>query len=44
MPWALVGAGSLGSKIGLHLGRAGRGPAAIIDSAMMAPQMPHVTL
>ena len=35
--WALVGAGSLGSKIGLHLGRAGRGPAAIIDSAMMAP-------
>jgi len=35
--WTLVGAGSLGSKVGLHMGRAGRGPAAIIDSAMMAP-------
>jgi|TARA_A100000171_G_scaffold33490_1_gene31906 hypothetical protein len=35
--WTLVGAGSLGSKIGLHLGRAGRGPSTIIDSAMMAP-------
>ena len=35
--WTLIGAGSLGSKIALHLGRAGRGPSTIIDSAMMAP-------
>jgi hypothetical protein len=35
--WTLIGAGSLGSKIGLHMGRAGRGPSTIIDSAMMAP-------
>lgn len=36
-PWTLIGAGSLGSKIGLHMARAGRGPAAIIDPAVMAP-------
>tara|TARA_R110000823_G_scaffold10240_3_gene35351 strand:- start:4999 stop:7293 length:2295 start_codon:yes stop_codon:yes gene_type:complete len=35
--WTLIGAGSLGSKIGLHMGRAGRSPDVIIDSAMMAP-------
>lgn len=29
--WSLVGAGSLGSKIALHMGRAGRAPAAVID-------------
>lgn len=37
IPWTLVGAGSLGSKIALHMGRAGRGPAAVVDPAMMAP-------
>ena len=36
-PWTLIGAGSLGSKVGLHMGRAGRGPGAVIDPAMMAP-------
>lgn len=36
-PWTLIGAGSLGSKIGLHMGRAGRGPSAIIDPSIMAP-------
>lgn len=29
--WSLVGAGSLGSKIALHMARAGRAPAAVID-------------
>lgn len=33
--WALVGAGSVGSKIALHLARAGRGPAVVIDNQMM---------
>ena len=36
-PWTLVGAGSLGSKIGLHLARAGNGPSAVVDRAKMAP-------
>lgn len=36
-PWALIGSGSLGSKICLHMGRAGRGPTAVVDPAMMAP-------
>lgn len=36
-PWTLIGAGSLGSKIALQMGRAGRGPAAVVDPAMMAP-------
>jgi hypothetical protein len=35
--WALVGCGSLGSKIALHLGRAGRGPATVIDPAYLSP-------
>jgi len=36
-PWTLVGAGSLGSKIALHLARAGNGPNAVIDRSAMAP-------
>ena len=35
--WTLVGAGSLGSKIALHLARAGNGPSAVIDRSGMAP-------
>ena len=35
--WTLVGAGSLGSKIALHLGRSGNGPSAIVDKSAMAP-------
>lgn len=35
--WSLIGAGSLGSKIALHLARAGRGPRSIIDSANLSP-------
>ncbi len=34
-PWTLVGAGSLGSKIALHLARAGRAPSVVIDKALM---------
>jgi hypothetical protein len=36
-PWVLLGAGSLGSKIGLHLARAGMAPTAIIDQASLRP-------
>lgn len=35
--WTLIGAGSLGSKLALHLARAGRGPETIIDCASMTP-------
>ncbi len=35
--WALVGSGSLGSKIALHLGRAGRAPTTVIDPAYLSP-------
>ncbi|MNS24011.1 hypothetical protein D3C72_558430 [compost metagenome] len=35
--WALVGAGSLGSKIGLHLSREGSPPVAVADKAGLAP-------
>jgi len=35
--WTLVGAGSLGSKLALHLARAGNGPAFIVDKSIMAP-------
>ncbi len=35
--WALVGAGSLGSKLALHLARSGNGPSAVIDKSGMAP-------
>ena len=35
--WTLVGAGSLGSKVALHLARAGNGPSAVIDRSGIAP-------
>jgi hypothetical protein len=35
--WALLGAGSLGSKIGLHLARAGMAPSSVIDRASLSP-------
>ena len=35
--WTLVGAGSLGSKLALHLTRAGNGPEVIIDRSTMTP-------
>ncbi len=35
--WTLVGAGSLGSKIALHLTRAGNGPDVVVDRSVMSP-------
>ncbi|MDE0855265.1 MAG: hypothetical protein OSA97_12665, partial [Nevskia sp.] len=35
--WAAVGCGSLGSKIAVHMGRSGRSPSLLIDSAFMKP-------
>ena len=35
--WTLVGAGSLGSKLALHLARAGNGPEAVVDRSAMSP-------
>ena len=35
--WTLIGAGSLGSKIALHLARAGHGPDVVVDNAGMSP-------
>lgn len=35
--WTLLGAGSLGSKVALHLARTGRAPNAIIDRSTMSP-------
>ena len=35
--WKLYGAGSLGSKIALHLARAGRGPSAVYDKSLFYP-------
>ena len=35
--WTLVGAGSLGSKLTLHLARAGNGPEVVVDKAGMSP-------
>lgn len=36
-PWSLLGCGSVGSHIALHLARAGRAPAHVVDKAWMAP-------
>jgi hypothetical protein len=36
-PWALIGCGSLGSKVAMHMARAGRAPTSIIDRANMLP-------
>ena len=35
--WTLVGAGSLGSKLALHLARAGNGPEVVVDRSAMSP-------
>jgi hypothetical protein len=35
--WTLLGGGSLGSKIGLHLARAGNAPKAVIDWGSLSP-------
>ena len=35
--WTLLGAGSLGSKLALHLARAGNGPTVVVDKSRMAP-------
>ncbi len=35
--WTLIGAGSLGSKLALHLARAGNGPAVVVDKSAMTP-------
>jgi len=35
--WTLVGAGSLGSKIALHLARTGSGPDVVVDQSRMSP-------
>jgi Prokaryotic E2 family A len=36
-PWALIGCGSVGSKLAMHMTRAGRAPASLIDRANMSP-------
>ncbi len=36
-PWVQVGAGSLGSKIALHLARAGDAPSSVIDDDTLSP-------
>ena len=36
-PWALLGAGSLGSKLAIHLARAGNGPGVVVDRSAMTP-------
>jgi len=35
--WTLIGAGSVGSKLALHLAREGKGPRVVIDSGLMRP-------
>lgn len=35
--WTLLGAGSLGSKIAVHLARAGRGPQVVVDWSTLSP-------
>lgn len=36
-PWTLVGCGSIGSKIAVHMAKSGRGPAAVIDHGTIQP-------
>ena len=35
--WSLLGCGSVGSKIALHMARRGGGPACVVDSGFMSP-------
>lgn len=35
--WTLLGAGSVGSKLAIHLARAGVGPSVVVDKSSMAP-------
>ena len=35
--WLLAGCGSLGSKVGMHLARAGQAPAKVIDQRFLSP-------
>ena len=35
--WTLLGAGSVGSKLAMHMGRCGRNPSMIVDSASLTP-------
>lgn len=37
LPWTLVGCGSLGSKIAMHLARAGAAPSVVVDKGTMSP-------
>lgn len=37
LDWTLVGAGSVGSKLALHLARSGAGPTVVVDKSSMAP-------
>lgn len=37
LDWTLLGAGSLGSKIAVHLARAGRGPCVVVDRSTLVP-------
>ncbi|NOJ39064.1 Mov34/MPN/PAD-1 family protein [Bradyrhizobium australiense] len=36
-PWTLIGCGSIGSKMAVHMARSGRGPAAVVDNGVMQP-------
>lgn len=36
-PWALLGCGSLGSKVAMHAGRSGNAPEVVADRAYLAP-------
>jgi len=36
-PWVQLGCGSLGSKIAIHLARAGRAPSAVVDNRPLSP-------
>jgi len=36
-PWTLLGCGSVGSKVAMHMARAGRGPAVVVDKGVMRP-------
>ncbi|MCU7936849.1 MAG: Mov34/MPN/PAD-1 family protein [Candidatus Thiodiazotropha sp. (ex Dulcina madagascariensis)] len=37
LPWALIGTGSLGSKLAIHMARAGRAPISVVDNSKMNP-------